>query len=208
MLAGLALAAQAGGAGFAAAAAARPSIEPIAIGSSGQELPVDPVLLRGHQIVVRADGFAARATVAVRLAGTTRTSYAVADPNGVLTVRYTIEPTLPNGAYVLTLVGAPGAPTSGTPQERDAPPTRDDQPFVFLVPRVWLFHFRVASSTGTGHPSGGHGGGGVAYTGVDVAALLALAVVVIAIGVLILRTARRPETGETTQDGTGGEERP
>lgn len=191
LLGGLALAAQVGGAGVAASAAARPDTEPAARATAGQLLPQNPVLLRGQQIDVVADGFAARATVAVRLAGTQESSDAQADGRGVLRLRYAVARSLADGAYVLTLVGAPGAPTSGVVREHDQPPARDDSPFIFLVPRVWLFHFRVAATTGSHQPPAGSGVGGVAYTGVDVAALLALAAVVIAIGLLVLRTARR-----------------
>jgi hypothetical protein len=151
---------------------------------------VNPVLLRGQQIVVHAAGFAPRAQVAIRLANTVQYSYAAADGTGTLTLRYTVDSHLADGAYVLTFVGAPGASPSGTPQEHDVPPLRDDSPFVFLVPRVWLFHFRVTASGGDTHPPP-PGTGGIAYTGVDIAALIALGAVVLVIGVLVLRTARR-----------------
>lgn len=192
LLTGLALAAQVGGAGFAAAAATRPDIEPTVRAAAGQLLPMNPVLLRGQQVVVRADGFAAATRVAIRLAGTAPTNYAHADDAGVLTLHYPIATSLADGAYVLTLVGSPGAPTSGTPQDDDAPPSRAGSPFVFLVPRVWLFHFQVAASTGSHRPPTGSGTGAIAYTGVDVLALLAIAAGLVAIGALIVRTARRP----------------
>jgi hypothetical protein len=186
VLVGFGLVALAGGAGFAAAAAPRSATEPTAIGRNGQVLPSHPVLLRAQQILVRAEGFAPTASVAVRLAYSSSTSYASADGRGIVMVHYTVDPALAYGPYVLTLVGAPGSSASSTPQEGD------DSPFLFLVPRVWLFQFRVAASTGTVRPPpGGSGVGGVAYTGVDIAALLALAAIVLVLGGVVLRTARR-----------------
>jgi hypothetical protein len=158
-------------------------------------LPVDPVLVRGQQILVRASGFAGGADVAIRLANTSQTRHAPADANGVLVLRYAVGLQAAYGTDVLTFEGAPAVSATPIPQEHDALPLRDDSPFVFLVPRVWLFHFRVDRTTGNQRrpPTSG---GGIAYTGADVAALLALGVVVIAIGVLILRTARRPRSDQ------------
>lgn len=191
MLLGLALAAQVGGAGFSARAATRPDSEPTARADSGGLLPMNPVLLRGREVSVRADGFASQAQVAVRLAGFAAADIAHADARGLVVLRYEVPQSLNDGAYVLTLVGPPGAPTFGTPRDTSVPPLRAGSPFVFLVPRVWLFHFRVAGSTGTHPPPTGSGVGGIAYTGVDLATLLGIAVLLVAIGVLAARTARR-----------------
>src|SRR5437868_4713317 len=71
----------------------------------GHRLPPDPRLRGGETVLLVVTGFAASATVQVRLAGSVTAQYDVADGSGTVHDTYVVPAALPDAAYVLTLVG-------------------------------------------------------------------------------------------------------
>ena len=153
----------------------------------------DPVLAGGSAVVVREDGFARQAPVAVGLVGDHLLGTVRANGAGRVHYRFTVPDGLAAGQHALIFAGQPRH-LAGSGAEGNVR---------VLSPLVRLWRFRVIpqaggsasapaeASSGAGASAPGTAGGGTSATGTDLAPLLTLAVVACLRGGGLLLVARR-----------------
>jgi hypothetical protein len=175
--------------------------------SGGHRLPENPSLHPGERVVVTAEGFARRATIAVGLVGRAVLGSAAADGGGRVSYRFTVPTTIGAGQHALLFSGRAGSVS------RLPAPVGTVRVTVPLT-RRWPFRTPGAPTGSSGAASeGAHGGhsadgagagpsgsGSPALTGADVLRLLLAGVVAVAGGIALLssgsRRRRRRDPGE------------
>jgi len=174
--------------------------------------PVNPRLQPGAAVVVREDGFAARAAVTVGLVGDHLLGTLTADAHGRVAYHFAVPGDIRSGQHALVFAGAPAhlRAASGAGNADVAVPLVRNWPF--RTPGGAPSSGSTGASGGTSAPASGPGapgasgssgagaghgtrGGGTSSTGTDALAGLVIGLAaLVAGGALVLTTRRRRPT--------------
>jgi hypothetical protein len=171
---------------------------------TGKQLPPNPLVQHGSQVVLTVPGFAPRTQVVVALVGARHLGTVRAGRRGVVRYPFTVPRRLRHGHHILIFSGpAPASVYRRRPPKTVHPlPRWDPQTIMVAVPYDPPWSFRTGPPPRTRppgdpeHRTQGGAAGPPAETGIDLLLLAVVGPVAIILGAFVFAAGRRRRRGQ------------